>query len=220
MPDATKVRATDRATYPTEVTGLSVEPPNRAAPARSARPDGGVPRFGPGTSVLVLAPDADAAPAFVAAGPADPSVLVVGVGVDPGPALDACRDRTAVDRAAVVRVGRETPGDGSEGAERRRVGDASDLTALGVTTAGVVDDWPDERTVVWVDSLGPLVDDAGIDRAYRFVDVLAGRLSHGGATAFLRLDPDTHGDRTVSRLLGTVDAVARPETDGWVVRRR
>jgi hypothetical protein len=198
------------------VTGVPVEPPT----PRGAHADGGVPRFDPGTSVLVLAPTADDAPAFVAGVPPDPSLLVVGVGHDPAPTLAACRAATTVDRAAAVRVGSEAPGSGPDDAETRRVGDVADLTAVGVTTAGVVDGWPDERTVVWVDSLGPLVEAAGIDRAYRFVDVLAGRLGHDGATAFLRLDPADHDDRTVSRLLGAVDAVARAEPDGWTVRRR
>jgi hypothetical protein len=174
--------------------------------------------------VLVLAPRGATGVERALLAPSDRGLLAVGVTSDPARTVERHRDRRGVapEPCALVRVGPSAGTGGPEDATVDRVDDPANLTAVGTTLTRAVDGWePGWRA--WVDSVGPLVHHTSVADVYRLVDVFAGRVAAQDATAFVRLDPALHEDRTVQRLLGAFDGAAwdERETSGaWRVRAR
>lgn len=101
------------------------------------------------------------------------------------------------------------------------VGSAGDLTALGVEITETLTEW-DRRPLAigfCFHSLTPLFQYADLDRVYRFLHVITGRLSAVGARAHFHLDPNAHDDRTVSTLQTLFDAAVEVADDGTVETR-
>jgi hypothetical protein len=182
------------------------------------------PSVAPGRSVLVLAPRDATGVERALLPPTGGRLLAVGVASDPARTVARHRDRPDVEPGpcALVRVGPSAGEGAPERATVERVDDPANLTAVGTALTRVVGEWgPGWRA--WVDSLGPLVHHVGVADVYRFADVFAGRVAADDATAFARLDPALHDDRTVQRLLGAFDTAVWDDRDGsggWRVRRR
>lgn len=196
---------------------------------RGSEGESDVPTFDAGTSVLVLASggarDVDRAllaPERVEEGR---GLLAIGVTSDPARTVERYRDRlrTSPGPCALVRVGPSAGDGGPTDATVERVAEPANLTGLGTTVMRAVEDW-EAGWQAWFDSLGPLVHHAGIEKLCQFTDVFAGRLAQEGATAFVRLDPALHEERTIHRLMGAFDAAVwdqRSERgEDWRVRRR
>lgn len=196
---------------------------------RGSEGESGVPTFDAGTSVLVLASGGATGVERALLAPerveADHGLLAIGVTSDPARIAERYRDRlqTGLGPCAIVRVGPSAGDGGPTDATIERVEEPANLTGLGTTVMRAVEDW-EPGWQAWFDSLGPLVHHAGIRKLCQFTDVFAGRLAQEGATAFVRLDPALHEERTVHRLMGAFDAAVwdqRGETgEDWRVRRR
>lgn len=65
----------------------------------------------------------------------------------------------------------------------------------------------DQRTVVWLESLTPLLRDVGVQRTLEFVERLGDRLEALGVTAYLRLDPAAHEPYVIDLLRSAFDVV-------------
>lgn len=65
----------------------------------------------------------------------------------------------------------------------------------------------DQKTIVWLESLTPLLEHVGLQRTLDFVDRLGDRLETLGATAYFRLDPAAHEDYTADLLRSVFDVV-------------
>ena len=107
----------------------------------------------------------------------------------------------------------------------RTVGSPGDLTGVGMA----VSEWLADRegdpaiengAVVSLGSLTVLLDHVTLDRAFQFLHVLSGRVSHAGALGYYYLDPAEHDRRTVATLETLFDAVVEHGDDGWTMRRR
>lgn len=196
---------------------------------RGSEGESDVPAFDAGTSVLVLASGGARDVERTLLAPerveAESGFLAIGVTSDPGEIAERYCDRlrTSPGPCAVIRVGPSAGDGGPSDATVEQIDEPANLTGLGTTVMRAVEDWePGWRA--WFDSLGPLVHHAGIRKLCQFTDVFAGRLAREGATAFVRLDPALHDERTVHRLMGAFDAAVWDQRgepgEDWKVRRR
>ena len=198
-------------------------------------------RFGDGThNVLLLSPSLDAnaedacTDLLTVEPPAREDVLYVTLVDSPDERMDAWRARADGARPAkmgFVDVGGATRssaaasvlgGDPLGDVLVRPVSSPGNLTDLGIKVSEFLSEWSDDgnRTVVCVDSLTTLLQYADLQRAFRFLHVLTGRVRALDAFAHYHLDPDAHDDRTLNTLLTLFDGVAEWDGSGWVVRNR
>jgi hypothetical protein len=88
------------------------------------------------------------------------------------------------------------------------VSDPTDLATVGVRASEYLEAWDDNgrRTVVVLDTLTGLLDAVDLDRAFRFLHVLAGRVESVDGRAYYLLNPDAHDDRSLSTVRELADA--------------
>jgi len=156
----------------------------------------------------------------------DASFLCMTFTRDPQDWLDAWESGVGRQpaRAGLVGVGDQTAGPSSlpdleseESVAVERVADPSDLPRLGITLSEFLTRWDDVGpTILAFDSVTALLQYADLQRVYRFLHTLKGRLGSADATSFYHLDPAAHDDRTVATLRPLFDLVVRVE-DGEVV---
>lgn len=87
------------------------------------------------------------------------------------------------------------------------VSDPTDLTGLGIRVSEYLEAWAGNghRTVIWFDSLTALLQFVELDRAYRFLHVLGGRIKSVDGRGYYLLDPSAHDDRTIAVLQALAD---------------
>lgn len=95
----------------------------------------------------------------------------------------------------------------------------SDLTGIGIELsdllsgmAGAADE--DESIAVCFDSVTSLMQYADLQRAFRFLHVVTGRIKSVGATGHFHVDPEAHSDQDLATLKGLFDAIVEVEGDG------
>ncbi len=106
----------------------------------------------------------------------------------------------------------------------KTVENPSDLTGIGIelsellsTMAKAADD--DEEIAFCFDSVTSLLQYADLQRAFRFLHVVTGRVKTVDGTGYYRLDPDAHDRQTLATLKGLFDAVVEvDEDDNWSVQ--
>ncbi|MFC7059296.1 DUF7504 family protein [Halovenus salina] len=106
----------------------------------------------------------------------------------------------------------------------KSVENPSDLTGIGIqlsellsTMAKAADD--SEEIAVCFDSVTSLLQYADLQRAFRFLHVVTGRVKTVGGVGYYRLDPDAHDRQTLATLKGLFDAVVEVDEDGaWSVQ--
>lgn len=103
----------------------------------------------------------------------------------------------------------------------RPVESPEDLTGLGIALGKQLEAWSDGGPiVVCFDSLTVLLQYVDLQRAFRFLHVLTGRMGAAGARAHYHLDPTAVDDRTVATLTSLFDVTVGREDDEWTVRSR
>lgn len=87
------------------------------------------------------------------------------------------------------------------------VGDPADLTGLGIQVSTYLKQWAptENHIVVYLESLTPLLQFVGLDRAYKFLHVFGGRIESVDGHAYYRLDPDAHDTQTIATLQSLMD---------------
>jgi len=158
-----------------------------------------------------------------------PVALVLAPGVSERRA-DACARRVADADAAVVVSLRQPPDDwraardaalpptrfvtaDPHGDDANTVADPGDLTGLGIAVSERLDSLPaDAAPAVCVDSLTTLLQYADTERAYRFLQVLCGRVRAADGTVHVHADPDAHAAADLDRLAGLFDGVRSVES--------
>lgn len=174
-------------------------------------------------NVLVESPalrdDATAGATDVLDSPGETNLLVVSYRDDPDAWLQRWRTRAESLPAefGFVRVGETTRSAAATagGARTARgtlplvaaVSDPSDLTGLGIRVSEYLERWAGNgnRTVIWFDSVTALLQFVDLDRAYRFLHVLSGRVKSVDGRGYYLLDPSAHDDRTVAILQELAD---------------
>ncbi len=107
----------------------------------------------------------------------------------------------------------------------KTVENPSDLTGIGIelsellsTMAKAADD--DEEIAFCFDSVTSLLQYADLQRAFRFLHVVTGRVKTVGGVGYYRLDPDAHDRQTLATLKGLFDAVVEvDEDDNWDIQK-
>jgi hypothetical protein len=187
---------------------------------------------GQARTVLLLAPlesthDATACNELLSALPSSPTrVLGVTFESTSDDRLETWEfDGDAPAHISIITVGDFTRSAASRGSEDRRpidqvrvdtVTDPDDLTMLGLRISDQVSEWDlvDEQPVVCFRSLTALLETTDLERVFRFLHILLGRLSSTGAIAHFHLDPRAHDDETVDTLRPLFDTVLDVDDDG------
>ncbi len=100
-----------------------------------------------------------------------------------------------------------------------------DLTGIGIElsellsgVASTADDG--DQLVVCFDSVTSLLQYADLQRTFRFLHVVTGRVKTVGGVGHYHLDPEAHDSQTLATLKGLFDAVAEVGEDGaWELQR-
>lgn len=154
------------------------------------------------------------------------NVLAITTRLDPLEWIDACEmqlDELPVKTGA-IRLGRSidpaTPSDhpSHETADLplTAVERPSDLDELYTAINLYITEWlhTDQQTVIWLESLTPVIEHVGTKRTISFVESLAERLRMTDAVAYVRVDPRDHDDNTLSLVGDAFDRVVEVESAG------
>ncbi|MDZ7701308.1 MAG: hypothetical protein U5J98_04155 [Halobacteriales archaeon] len=104
---------------------------------------------------------------------------------------------------------------GSETVTIETISFPRDLTRLGLLVnkhLGIPADGP--APVVCFHTLSTLLESAPVEKVFRFLHVLQGRVRMGGARAHYHLDPDDHPDEVINTLRPIFDFTVRFDADG------
>jgi hypothetical protein len=107
----------------------------------------------------------------------------------------------------------------------KTVENPSDLTGIGIELsellsgmATAADD--DEQIAVCFDGITSLLQYADLQRAFRFLHVVTGRVKTVGGIGHFHLDPEAHDPQTLATLKGLFDAVIEVDDDGSITIRQ
>lgn len=103
-----------------------------------------------------------------------------------------------------------------DGVTVTQVAGPGDLTSVGVAVTQNLDAWRESgrRPVCCVESLTTFLQYADLERVFRFLHVLTGKLRNVGADTHVHLDPAAHGEQTVHTLVSLCDAVVEVTDEG------
>lgn len=198
--------------------------------SQSVTPDGvGEDPEGPAT-VLLRGPSEETwGPIWDQRDPRTMNVLAITTRLDPLEWIDACEEQLGElpVKTGAIRLGRSidpaTPSDhpSHEGVDLplTAVERPSDLDELYTAINLYITEWlhTDQRTVIWLESLTPVIEHVGAKRTISFVESLAERLRMTGAVAYVRVDPRDHDDHSLSMVEGAFDRVVEVESSGPAV---
>lgn len=153
------------------------------------------------------------------------NVLAITTRLDPLEWVDACEGQLGElpVKTGAIRIG--TPIDPATTPERpahegvdlplTAVERPSDLAELYTAINLYITEWlhTDEQTVIWIESLTPVIEHVGTKRTVSFVEALAKRLRMTGAIAYARVDPRDHDDHTLSLVGDAFDRVVEAGAD-------
>lgn len=106
----------------------------------------------------------------------------------------------------------------------RDVENPSDLTGIGIELSELLSGMAtasgdDEHIVFCFNSITSLIQSTDVQRTFRFLHVVTGRVKTVGGTGHYHIDPDAHDKQTMATLKSLFDAVAEVGEDGeWAVR--
>lgn len=175
----------------------------------------------PGASVLVHDAGDDTPSRLCGdlAATADPTgdVLLVEFSPDPANCLDKLTNHPSTGRKRLLAVGdhgdlRSSRGD----VDVVSIDDPADLSSLGIEISGFLTDGGE--TNLCFHSLTELLDHSDLERAFRFLHVLAGRVRAADAVAHFHIDPTAHEPRDLNTLAALFDGVVERFDGEWVVR--
>ena len=107
----------------------------------------------------------------------------------------------------------------------RAVENPADLTGVGIELSELLSGMAsaagdDEHITFCFNSITSLLQYADVQRAFRFLHVVTGRVKTVGGTGHYHIDPDAHDRQTLATLKGLFDAVVEVDEDGtWSVTR-
>ena len=124
-------------------------------------------------------------------------------------------------RGGIVSVGQaETEIDDPSWAVKT-VENPSDLTGIGIELSELLSGMAtaadeDEYIAVCFDGITSLLQYADLQRAFRFLHVVTGRVKTVGGIGHYHLDPEAHDPQTLATLKGLFDAVIEVDDDGSI----
>lgn len=128
-------------------------------------------------------------------------------------------------RGGVVSVGQSSPAVDDPSWAAAGVENPSDLTGIGIELSELLsqigaaaDD--DEHIAVCFNSVTPLLQYADLQRTFRFLHVVTGRVKTVEGVGHFHLDPEAHDNQTLATLKGLFDAVVEVNEDGsWEIQQ-
>ncbi|WP_436902845.1 DUF7504 family protein [Halovenus halobia] len=199
----------------------------RAGTAEENRPD--LAELSEVSNVLLLAPSLGGQSNDICldlltqTAPSETNVLAISYTDTPQEWVENWLDHASVSpvRGGIVSIGQaETDIDDPAWAVKT-VENPSDLTGIGIELsellsgmATAADD--DEHLTVCFDGITSLLQYADLQRAFRFLHVVTGRVKTVGGIGHFHLDPDAHDPQTLATLKGLFDAVIEVEEDGSI----
>ena len=101
----------------------------------------------------------------------------------------------------------------------KTVENPSDLTGIGIELSELLSGMAtaaseDEHIAVCFNGITSLLQYADLQRAFRFLHVVTGRVKTVGGVGHYHLDPEAHDPQTLATLKGLFDAVVQVEEDG------
>jgi hypothetical protein len=128
-------------------------------------------------------------------------------------------------RGGIVSIGQMGGGIDDPEWAVKQVENPSDLTGIGIELSELLSGMSsaadeDESIRMCFNSVTSLLQYADLQRAFRFLHVVTGRMKTVGAVGHYHLDPEAHDRQTLATLKGLFDAVVEVEDDGsWTVQR-
>lgn len=199
--------------------------------------------LGDANNILLLVPpmdpkeDAGCGSLLKVATPADSTLLFVSLSAGPDDRLNVWR--THVSREPPARCGFVVAGDATRGSGAtdgggipskpddayriETVSSPADLTGIGMKISAILEDFAEMESelVVCFHSLTVLLQYTDIQRAFRFLHVITGRMAAVDATAHFHMDPTVHDEQQRNTLLSLFDGVMELNGEGeWIVRSR
>jgi hypothetical protein len=99
-----------------------------------------------------------------------------------------------------------------------------DLTGTGIEFSELLSELsdgagPGEQISVCFDSVTALLQYADLQRAFRFLHVVTGRVRNADARCYYQLNPTAHDQQAMATLTGLFDVIVERGDDGWSTRR-
>ena len=153
--------------------------------------------------------------------PSKTNILTITFTATPQEWVDDWMDHVGVApvRGGIVSIGQaEGSVDGPAWAAKT-VENPSDLTGIGIELSELLSGMAtaageDEVIVVCFDSITSLLQYADLQRSFRFLHVVTGRIKTVDGIGHYHLDPEAHERQTLATLKGLFDAVVEVEEDG------
>lgn len=147
-----------------------------------------------------------------------PNVLFVTYTRPASAYIDQLDEGEPPENAAVISVGNETPDITDENVLTESVSSANDLTCLGIRMDQFLSRWGDS-TLVYFDSLTPMLQYVTLRTAYEFVHTITGRIYSNDGKSYFRIIPDAHDEREIAAFASLFDAKLSPGEEPPVQRR-
>jgi hypothetical protein len=155
--------------------------------------------------------------------PSETNILAVSYTDTPQEWVENWLDHASVSpvRGGIVSIGQAEAEIDDPAWAVKTVENPSDLTGIGIELsellsgmATAADD--DEHIAVCFDGITSLLQYADLQRAFRFLHVVTGRVKTVGGVGHFHLDPEAHDPQTLATLKGLFDAVIEVEEDGSI----
>ena len=122
-------------------------------------------------------------------------------------------------RGGIVSIGQAEASVNNPSWAVKTVENPSDLTGVGIQFSELLSGMATaadegEQISVCFDSLTSLLQYADLQRAFRFLHVVTGRVKTAGGVGHYHLDPEAHDRQTLATLKGLFDAVVNVDEDG------
>jgi hypothetical protein len=160
--------------------------------------------------------------------PASTNVLAITFTKTPAEWVAEWNDHAGIApaRGGIVSVGEPAASVDDPSWAVKTVENPSDLTGIGIKLSELLSgiataaERRDEPIVVCFDSITSLLQYADLQRTFRFLHVVTGRVKSVGGIGHYHVDPDAHGTQDLATLKGLFDAVVEATEDGEVSIQR
>ncbi|MFC6721455.1 DUF7504 family protein [Halobacteriaceae archaeon SHR40] len=159
--------------------------------------------------------------------PSETNVLTITYTDTPQEWVDSWIDYVGVSplRGGIVGIGQADAGVDDPSWAVKTVENPSDLTGVGIELSELLSGMAtaaadDEHIAVCFDGITSLLQYADLQRAFRFLHVVTGRIKTVGGVGHFHLDPEAHDRQTIATLKGLFDAVIEVDEDGsWTIQK-
>lgn len=159
--------------------------------------------------------------------PSETNVLTITYTDTPPEWVEHWTDHAGVSpvRGGVVSIGQAEASVDDPSWAVKTVENPSDLTGIGIELSELLSGMAtaaadDEEIAICFNSVTSLLQYADLQRAFRFLHVVTGRVKTVGGVGHYHLDPEAHDRQTLATLKGLFDAVVEVNEDGtWEIQQ-